>query len=154
MFRIEIDSSEVKAAMAAGATELVKDMRQAAAHASQVATRQMKAVVPVKSGDLQKSIEPRLRSTHTGAAGEINVGEDYASYVKDGTKPHMIVAKNLGVGGTLRFEIGGRTIFRRSVNHPGTKPNDFVTPGVVEGQQVLDHDAEQAVRKLKSRIEG
>ncbi len=151
MFRIEIDSSEVKAAMAAGAAELVKDLRQAAAHASQVATRQMKASVPKKTRALEKSIEPKLRATSNGASGEIVVGEDYASHVKHGTPAHRIEPKTKKA---LRFQVGGKTVFSRGVNHPGTKPNDFVTPGVTEGQQVIDYDAEQAVKKLKARIEG
>lgn len=46
----------------------------------------------------------------------------YAGFVEYGTKPHKIEAK----GGMLRFEVGGSIIFRRSVNHPGTKPRPFM----------------------------
>ena len=152
MFEIKIEGvEELKAAIAAGAQQLVKDVRQAAAHSAQVATRQIKALAPVKTGDLRKSVEPHLRPTPNGSIGNITVGEDYASHVVDGTKPHRIEAKNAKA---LRFEVGGRVMLRRAVQHPGTKPNDFVTPGVTEGQQVLDHDAAQAVAKLKRTIEG
>ncbi|MDJ1137926.1 hypothetical protein [Streptomyces iconiensis] len=45
-------------------------------------------------------------------------------YVVNGTVPHIIrpVSRK-----ALRFNVGGRTVFAKVVNHPGTRPNDFLT---------------------------
>ncbi len=151
-----LDTSAVKAAAAAwraNSRQVVADLRQGAARASQVAVRQMKADAPRRSGDLIDSIAPTLRSTANGASGQIRVGMDYASFVKDGTEPHIIAAKNASV---LRWEggsYGPGAHFAKYVHHPGTKPNDFVTPGVQQGQQVLDNAAQQAVAKLRAVTE-
>jgi hypothetical protein len=41
----------------------------------------------------------------------------------EGSKAHVIVAKKAGA---LRFVVAGSVLFRRKVNHPGTKPTAFV----------------------------
>lgn len=43
--------------------------------------------------------------------------------VNDGTRPHVIRPRAKQV---LRFQVGGRTVFAKVVNHPGTKPNPFL----------------------------
>jgi hypothetical protein len=53
----------------------------------------------------------------------------YAMFVHEGTAPHVIAAKNAGA---LAFEWangpdGPGQYFFMSVNHPGTKPNRFLT---------------------------
>lgn len=149
-FRVE-GLAELAAAWRAGVAELVRDVQQSAAHAAQVATRDIKAAAPVRSGDLKDSIEPRMRTTARGATGEIVIGAEHASFVKDGTPPHTISAKNARF---LRFEVGGRTVFAKSVKHPGTKPNDFVSGGVEAGQSTIERDAMRACEKLKAKIEG
>lgn len=49
-------------------------------------------------------------------------GFPYGFWVREGTKPHIIRAKNAKA---LRFEIGGQVIFATEVKHPGTKPNPY-----------------------------
>lgn len=46
-------------------------------------------------------------------------------YVHDGTQPHQIRPRR--AGGMLRFEVGGRIVFARVVNHPGYRGDDFLT---------------------------
>ena len=48
---------------------------------------------------------------------------DYARYVNDGTSPHVIRPKTKQA---LRFKVGGRVVYARVVNHPGTRPNPFL----------------------------
>lgn len=153
-FTVVVDGAEtVEAAWRAGCEQARRDIAQGAARAAQVAVRQIKADAPVRSGDLRDSVQPRLRVTKSGASGEIVVGAKYAAFVRDGTPPHLIVARSVGVGGVLRFEIAGRVLYRASVNHPGTAPNDFVSAGVQQGQQALDYAAARAVARLKERVE-
>jgi hypothetical protein len=56
--------------------------------------------------------------------GVINVRHPAALFVTLGTRPHRIVPRR--PGGVLRFTVGGRVVYARYVNHPGTKPNDFL----------------------------
>lgn len=57
----------------------------------------------------------------------------HAIFVNDGTRPHVIEARRAKM---LRFEIGGQTIFRRRVNHPGTKPRPFAAMARAAGEAV------------------
>lgn len=83
-----------------------------------------KVLAPVDTGRLRASIriESRrllsLRSVYT-------IGSDvsYAAYVHDGTRPHQIRPRNAKA---LRFVIGGRVVYARVVNHPGTRARPFL----------------------------
>lgn len=56
----------------------------------------------------------------------MTIGTDvfYAAYVNDGTRPHVIRPKRRG--GRLRFNVGGRVVYARVVNHPGTRARPFL----------------------------
>jgi hypothetical protein len=54
-----------------------------------------------------------IRSTHPASI-----------YVLNGTRPHMIFPRR--PGGVLRFTVGGRVVYARYVNHPGTKAQPFL----------------------------
>lgn len=49
-------------------------------------------------------------------------GHFYGFYVRSGTRPHVIRPVRAKA---LRFFVGGRPVFARRVNHPGTKPNPY-----------------------------
>jgi hypothetical protein len=51
----------------------------------------------------------------------------YAPAMEFGTKPHVIRPKNKKA---LKFSIGGRMMFRKQVNHPGTAPRGFIQRGI------------------------
>lgn len=62
----------------------------------------------------------------------------YAPDIEFGTRAHIIIAKNKKA---LHFKIGGKDIFVKSVNHPGTKASSF-----------LGYAAVQQDKKLRDRI--
>jgi hypothetical protein len=76
-------------------------------------------------GSMGSTIRAQIR---TGPGGEfqgvINVRHPAALYVTGGTRPHRIQPRRRG--GVLRFTVGGRVVYARYVNHPGTRPNDFL----------------------------
>lgn len=45
-------------------------------------------------------------------------------FVHNGTRPHVILPRR---GKYLVFEVGGRTVYARRVNHPGNKADPFLT---------------------------
>lgn len=49
-------------------------------------------------------------------------GEFYGRIVRRGSRPHVIRPR---VKKALVFQIGGRTIFAKKVNHPGTRANPY-----------------------------
>ena len=82
--------------------------------------------VPVLTSNLLNSITTSI--ANSGRSGVLKATADYAKFVHDGTKPHVIRPKT--EGGVLAFMIGGRTVFAKKVNHPGTKANPFLQKGV------------------------
>lgn len=86
---------------------------------------QARADVPVRTGHLGQTIgEGPI--TFTGPRtvhGSVHATADYALYVHEGTRPHLIRPKRAKA---LRFNIGGRTVFARLVRHPGTRARPFL----------------------------
>lgn len=93
------------------------------AAARQVVQR-AKVLAPVDTGRLRASIRTERRSL-LGFRLRWTVGSDveYAAAVNDGTRPHVIRPKTKQA---LRFRIGGRTVFAKVVNHPGTRARPFL----------------------------
>lgn len=73
---------------------------------------EVKALTPRKTGRLFAGWETSMRGATVGiVANRVR----YARYIEEGTGPHEIVAK----GNALKFTVGGKTIFRKRVQHPG-----------------------------------
>jgi len=90
---------------------------------------QMAAVAqcPKRTNKLSESIVKRMYETPAGLDVVIAAQQPYAIFVHEGTKPHVIqgnpiLAFNWGNGPN-----GAGTYFFRSVHHPGTKPNKFLS---------------------------
>jgi len=83
-----------------------------------------KAQVGKDTGKLMKSIE--VIHERIGVFQQIRIGSDneIAFIHHEGTRPHTISARN---GQTLRFSSNGRMVYTRSVNHPGTQPNRYLS---------------------------
>lgn len=105
-----------------------------------------KILVPRQTGNLGRTIRiGSISETHAEirAGGALNVG--YAAAVELGTRPHVIRprrAKVLAWGGarTLsgRLRAGSApTNFAAKVNHPGTKAQPFLIPGMRKALEVV-----------------
>lgn len=76
-------------------------------------------------GSMGRTIRAQIQRGPGGEfRGVINVRHPAALYVTGGTRPHQIRPRR--TGGVLRFTVGGQVVYARLVNHPGTKPNDFL----------------------------
>lgn len=122
MARIQINRSEMRAVVnnfAARNTEQVAD---------QVVSR-AKVLAPVDTGRLRGSIKKRRKFTVRGPGWEVFTNVEYAPYVENGTRPHIIRPRTKKA---LRFRVGGQTVFATIVHHPGTKAQPFLSRAVRE----------------------
>jgi len=146
MFDIEVEGfDELEREWSTQVAKIGSGTRKSVGEATRAGERVAQAHAPSKTNSLRDKIEGRvLTSDSMSATGEVKAGAKYSSFVKDGTKPHIISAKN---GKSLAFVSGGNVqvksenvlshprsgggsasygmVFVRRVHHPGTKPNDF-----------------------------
>lgn len=88
-----------------------------------------KRLSPVRTGHMERSIvaEPVRRTGPWSLESGVFVAAHYAAPVHEGARPHVIRPRNAR---SLRFEVDGRVVFARRVNHPGNAPNPFVRNAV------------------------
>lgn len=80
--------------------------------------------VGVDTSQTQQTIRPILDPSPVALAVRIVASTRYALFHHEGTRPHVIRPRRAKA---LRFVSGGQVIFASKVNHPGTKPNRFLT---------------------------
>lgn len=123
-----------------------------------------------RSGRLTSPTELRgelRQSNETGAWGYLINYTPYGAYVEYGTKAHRIYPKAahgmngplrqgqtrratgkgphehiVGRGIALRFRVGGKTVFAKYVDHPGSKPYPFMVPAADYAGSVIVHEIE------------
>jgi hypothetical protein len=109
----------------------------------------IKNEAPKRTGALKDSITHRKSFGFSGVAVEYGSRLPYASYVEEGTPPHIIRARNVK---NLRFQgRSGDIVYAPYVNHPGTRPNPFSQRAVErilpELQSRFAEDVESEFRK-------
>lgn len=92
-------------------------------------------------GNLRQSIRSQMNGV---ASGVVEVGVNYAVPVHEGTRPHIIRARNAK---SLANKRSGQ-FFGRIVNHPGTKANPFLQRAVDNSQPEIDVYFEATVNNL------
>lgn len=84
-----------------------------------------KAQVGVQSGRLRNSIHYRVDRNPLGVILRVeSTGVHYAYDHHEGVRPHIITPNDANI---LRFSSGGRVIYTRKVEHPGQRPNKFLS---------------------------
>ncbi len=90
-----------------------------------------KVYVGVKSRTLKRSLRKSpVFKTFYGLKIEVGTGIRYSLLHHNGTRPHTITPKRPGY--PLRFQVDGKTIYAYKVNHPGTKPNPYLSRALKE----------------------
>jgi len=91
-------------------------------------------------GNLRQSI----RSMMTGpASGKVEVGANYAVFVHEGTRPHVIRIRQKKVLANVRE----KKIFGKVVMHPGTRANPFLQDAVDQNENFIDKEFRVAVER-------
>lgn len=77
---------------------------------------------PVDTGNMRNRTTTRTEKTGGGYRVTAEVDTDYALYVSEGTRPHVIKPRTARV---LRFPTATGVVFAAQVRHPGTAPNPW-----------------------------
>jgi hypothetical protein len=85
----------------------------------------------------QHGMSLRTEAARRKVIGTVYARTDYAAFVHDGTRPHVIRPKPGrrradGKPTALKFKIGGRTVIVRKVNHPGTEARPWLATALAE----------------------
>lgn len=82
--------------------------------------------VGVRTGNLRQSIHIMKRSRYGNIGHHIEIGSkvEYALLHHEGTPPHKI---NANFNQFLKFSVKGRRVITRTVNHPGTQANKYLS---------------------------
>jgi hypothetical protein len=101
---------------------------------------EVKALTPRKTGRLFSAWESSIRGATVGiVANRVS----YAGYIEEGTGPHEIVAK----GNALRFNVGGKTIFRKRVQHPGFVGRHMARLGAAAAKPRIVEEFRNAIKR-------
>ena len=131
-------------------------MRSAMRQGAKVMQRQAVANVPVKSGDLKKSIKIGTRVRGGRVTAMVKTKLFYAKFVEFGTSAHNISAKQ---NGWLSF----MNIFAKEVAHPGSRPRPFLRPAmdatagaavVAVGEQIKKRLTKEGLNVADVLVEG
>jgi hypothetical protein len=116
--------------------KLIRRSEQATERASAIAETEVARAAPARSNP--SSVGPRTfrRRRLSGSphvAWSIEATAPQADYTEKGTRPHVIRPRK--VGGVLVFFLpqAGRTVFARSVNHPGNPARPWFAPTLKAG---------------------
>lgn len=137
MIRVRVDSQQFELDFARSALGFRQGVRASLAHAAAEALRLARAKAP---GRLGKTVASEVRADGFSIGSPSKV----ALFVEAGTVRHVIEAS----GKALRFQLQGRTVFARRVQHPGTKPHPFIRPAVEHGERVFRADMRQLLLGL------
>lgn len=127
---------------------MLGDAAETAGRAAEEFVRRYPGFKP-RTGELQKATTHKVVRLSGGKLLKIDNPKAYADTIDGGARPHRIAAKN---GKALRFVMGGKVMFRRSVNHPGTKPYKTFYRATFSAYRSMGQDLTRRMSALASRF--
>ncbi|RPH72011.1 hypothetical protein EHM76_06005 [bacterium] len=106
----------------------------------------IKAQTKRRTGDLEDKLVAVQISPMSGKLFDTS---EHAEFIDKGTVAHVIRAKKARA---LAFQVAGAMVFRRVVNHPGTKARPFVAPAMAAGERALATSLTVRVNGVVSRF--
>ncbi len=108
--------------------------------------RELQVRAPVRTGLLQFGFWRFFTVIGQQVFARIISTAPYTMIVERGSRPHAIVAKNAKA---LRFTTkDGKTVFAKSVQHPGTKGKFFIRAGIAAAKSILPDIVRKHLRKV------
>lgn len=98
---------------------------------------------------LKDATEHKFIRTGSGVVVRIFSTKDTAPILEHGSRPHVIRARRARA---LRFVVGGKTVFRRKVNHPGTRGFRFLYNATDAGFRILGQQLERDLGALARKF--
>lgn len=98
---------------------------------------------------LKDATEHKFIRTGSGVVVRIFSTKKTAMILEYGSKPHIIRARRARA---LRFVVGGKTIFRRWVRHPGTRGYRFLYNATDAGFRILGQQLERDLGALARKF--
>ena len=144
-FKVTIQGLPQLTAAFAQAPAIVTPILQRALSASSaiLASHTVKGVVPWRTGFLTQTFRAEIQ----GLILRWFPTASYAPYVEFGTKPHTILPTNKRA---LYWPGAAHPV--KSVNHPGTKPNDFMGRIVEQSQDEINAMFGTALQQITAAI--
>jgi hypothetical protein len=144
-FSVQIQGLDQLVAKLNEAPAIAAPILQRALSASQaiLAKHTVKGIVPWRTGFLVQSFRAEL----SPAMLRWFPTADYAPHVEFGTKPHVIVPKNKKA---LYWPGADHPV--RKVNHPGTKPNQFMERIISTSQDEINATFAKALEQITAKI--
>lgn len=132
MYEIKVENlQELQSAFKKSPEITAKELEKATKDAGKFILATEKSEVPVKTGQLRRSITLDYRPISVSIYPTVK----YAIPVHEGSRPHTISPRSKSV---LRFKKGGKIIFAKRVMHPGNKPNKFVERTVNKSENPIN----------------
>jgi HK97 gp10 family phage protein len=106
-------------------------------------------VLKARTGRLRRSIRARAQGTGMDAVAAVGSTVEYAAIHEFGgkTAPRTILPRRAKA---LRFGVGGRTVFARSVNHPGSRipEKPYMRPSLEENRAAIERLVGRAFKAI------
>jgi len=138
-----IDTSEVErlAKDLTGAERIIdEEMLRGMQRVSLQVEASAKALAPVQTGHLRRSITNQVTAHGKSIVARIGTNVPYARYVEEGRGPI-----EAGPGRVLRFEIGGQVFYRKRVGPARPKP--YMKPALVANRSRIVREFSTVVPK-------
>lgn len=124
--------------------EFERELEKLAVYIPRTAAQHAQALIATTNLFKGTALKNSFTVTTTGFSSVIQTKKTYASFLEEGTPAHTIRAR----GRALRFSVGGETIYRRSVNHPGTKATHFFSLATTLAGQQMEAEFEQLAAEI------
>jgi hypothetical protein len=128
--------------------QLLDEANEAAGLAAEEIVRRYPGFNP-RTGKTQKATKHKIIRLGSGRLLQIQNDSKIAAILDGGSRPHIIRARNAKA---LRFMTRGGVVFRRSVNHPGTRPYKTFYRATFGAYAVLGQALERGMAKLAARF--
>ncbi len=140
---------QIKKGLAAAPLLTVNEMSKAVEKSLNEIRNQALKEAPVGQqggGNLRQNIRPVRMITKL--LGEVLSAAGYSVYVHEGTRPHIIRVVNKKVLANKRTG----EFFGEVVNHPGTKPNPFITRAMEKSKAKVEQYFKEAMINILKNI--